>query len=228
MGAGGRVARRARGTDERRAELLKAARALFVRYGFPEVSVSRIVRAVGVAQGTFYYYFESKEEALDALIDDHVGEVSRRLQAIATDHARDGRAALEAMVRAELDEVGDDALELSRISGADARSKLLGRTVRALAPVYAGVIRRGQEQGRLAGGEAALLGETLALMTHALFDAGMLGFTEAEYGYRRQKLAELFGHLLGVTRPERLDFGPANATPSRRGSGPRRPRPRGP
>jgi len=37
--------------------------------GFDDVAVSDIVKRVGVAQGTFYYHFESKEAMLDALID---------------------------------------------------------------------------------------------------------------------------------------------------------------
>jgi len=53
------MARRPRGTEARRGELLEAAGRLFVREGFASVSVSRIVREVGVAQGTFYYYFAS-------------------------------------------------------------------------------------------------------------------------------------------------------------------------
>ena len=44
------------------------AEELFSRKGFDETAVSDIVDALGVAQGTFYYYFDSKEECLDALV----------------------------------------------------------------------------------------------------------------------------------------------------------------
>jgi AcrR family transcriptional regulator len=199
------VARRRRGTEERRAALLEAARRLFVREGFAAASVSRVVREVGVAQGTFYYYFASKEAAFDALLAEHVADVAARLAAVAGDAALDPRQALQAMVRTQLEHGAQRARELSAIPGADAHAKLLAGTVHTLAPVYAAAIARGQRAGRFHPGEAQLLGETLALMAHTLFDQELLGWTAAQYAHRRRMLAELFAHLLGVEGG--LDFG---------------------
>ncbi|MFK7928831.1 MAG: TetR/AcrR family transcriptional regulator [Myxococcota bacterium] len=53
-----------RGTEARRAQLLDVARARFIEDGYAGTSVSAIVRAAGVAQGTFYVYFESKQAVL--------------------------------------------------------------------------------------------------------------------------------------------------------------------
>jgi AcrR family transcriptional regulator len=221
------VARRRRGTEERRAELLEAARALFVRDGFAEVSVSRIVRAVGVSQGTFYYYFESKEAVLDALLTAHLGEVAARLAGLAADPGLDPRQAVVAMVRAELDHGAERMRELGAIRGADARTKLLAGTVRALAPVYAGVIERGLEDGLFQTENPDLLAETFALMTHTLFDRDLLGWSDQQYARRRHIMADLFGFLLGLPHGS-LDFGqPERVSPSSR-SGTRRRRGRGP
>jgi len=49
---------------ERKEELLCAASELFAVRGFNETTVSDIVKKVGVAQGTFYYYFKSKDDIL--------------------------------------------------------------------------------------------------------------------------------------------------------------------
>lgn len=46
---------------ERRQELLDIAVELFARNGYHQTKVSDIVRQAGVAQGTFYWYFKSKE-----------------------------------------------------------------------------------------------------------------------------------------------------------------------
>lgn len=51
----------------RREELIDAAEKLFLKKGFEETPVSEIVEKAQVAQGTFYYYFQSKAEALDAI-----------------------------------------------------------------------------------------------------------------------------------------------------------------
>ena len=53
--------------ETRRAELLTAARRLFEERGFDAVTVADIADAAGVAKGTFYLYFDSKEGLLDAL-----------------------------------------------------------------------------------------------------------------------------------------------------------------
>jgi len=52
---------------ERRAQFLAIARRRFVADGFAGTSVSRIVKDAGVAQGTFYLYFESKQAVLAEL-----------------------------------------------------------------------------------------------------------------------------------------------------------------
>ncbi len=52
---------------ERRAQLLGIARRRFVQDGFGGTSVSAIVRDAGVAQGTFYLYFENKQAVLAEL-----------------------------------------------------------------------------------------------------------------------------------------------------------------
>lgn len=51
----------------RRRELVETARRLFIERGFDQTSVSAIVREVGVAQGTFYLYFKSKQAVLPYL-----------------------------------------------------------------------------------------------------------------------------------------------------------------
>ncbi len=53
--------------ESRRAQLLQVARALFLEHGFAGTSVAAIVRTAGVAQGTFYIYFPSKQALLAEL-----------------------------------------------------------------------------------------------------------------------------------------------------------------
>ena len=51
--------------DVRKNEILDMAQKLFFEMGYEQTSVSNIIDAVGVAKGTFYYYFKSKEELLE-------------------------------------------------------------------------------------------------------------------------------------------------------------------
>ena len=54
--------------EARKDELIEAAERLFLEKGYDSTAVGDIVRAVGVAQGTFYYHFKSKEDILGAII----------------------------------------------------------------------------------------------------------------------------------------------------------------
>lgn len=55
--------------DVRKVEFLNAAQQLFFEYGYDQTSVSMILEKVGVAKGTFYHYFPSKADLLDALAE---------------------------------------------------------------------------------------------------------------------------------------------------------------
>ncbi len=69
--------------EVRRMELVGAAEELFREKGCEQTSVSDIVKKVGVAQGTFYYYFDSKDDVLDAVLDhylkDHLEKTIREI-----------------------------------------------------------------------------------------------------------------------------------------------------
>ena len=53
-----------------RERLLAAAEEVFADVGFHEASIVKITEAAGVAQGTFYLYFEGKKQIFDELVVD--------------------------------------------------------------------------------------------------------------------------------------------------------------
>lgn len=70
-------------TPPRKLQLLDAARTRFVQDGFKATPVSAIVKAAGVAQGTFYLYFSSKQDLLTELQREVVRTYERALRSIA-------------------------------------------------------------------------------------------------------------------------------------------------
>ncbi|MDF9837340.1 MULTISPECIES: TetR/AcrR family transcriptional regulator [unclassified Breznakia] len=54
--------------DERKNEILDTAEKLFITKGYEKTTINDILKAIGIAKGTFYHYFISKEEVLDAVI----------------------------------------------------------------------------------------------------------------------------------------------------------------
>jgi AcrR family transcriptional regulator len=60
-----------------RAALVKAARTLFEKNGYLDVNVGDISRRARVAHGTFYTYFNSKEEIFSVVVDGLLAEFRR-------------------------------------------------------------------------------------------------------------------------------------------------------
>lgn len=73
--------------DTRRLELLNTATALFTSVGYTKTTVTDIVKKAGVAKGTFFYYFPTKEAVLETLFQHSTAEL------IASFHAETRQAA---------------------------------------------------------------------------------------------------------------------------------------
>ncbi|MDI6873568.1 MAG: TetR family transcriptional regulator [Actinomycetota bacterium] len=67
-----------RGDDRRRKIIANAAR-LFAGKGYHGTTVDEIVQATGIAKGTFYLYFESKEDLLVEVIKNLIDETLQRI-----------------------------------------------------------------------------------------------------------------------------------------------------
>jgi AcrR family transcriptional regulator len=90
LGADGR-ALSSRGVETRR-RLIEAAEQIFAEVGYHEASIVKITEAAGVAQGTFYLYFQSKKDVFDELVRD----LNRRVRHAMKEASSQGRDRLEA------------------------------------------------------------------------------------------------------------------------------------
>ena len=54
--------------EKRKQDLIQIAYRLFVSRGYEHTSVDEIIAEAGIAKGTYYYYFESKEQMLEDVI----------------------------------------------------------------------------------------------------------------------------------------------------------------
>ena len=146
-------ARRRRTRDVRRRELLQAAVGVFSEKGIAAASVDDIVRAAGVAKGTFYLYFATKDDAINAVAAWMVETVAERIQALAadTDHTPVERLlAFGASVR----QVGDERYErdlvevIHRPENRVLHDRMGERALSRLAPTVAAIIASGIELGQ--------------------------------------------------------------------------------
>ncbi len=67
---------------QKRADILAAARIIFAEHGFVGARIADIATGAGIATGTVYLYFESKEAIVAALVDDLVARLTFELCAV--------------------------------------------------------------------------------------------------------------------------------------------------
>ena len=57
---------------ERRAQILRAARAIFIERGYLSARVEDIASRAGLSKGALYFYFASKREIFDELVEEEL------------------------------------------------------------------------------------------------------------------------------------------------------------
>jgi AcrR family transcriptional regulator len=140
--------------QERRNEILTAAQVLFFSNGYQDTSVQQIIDAVGIAKGTFYYYFDSKVDLLDALAASMAEQQLQVAQTILDEPGLDAAQQLE-RIFAELAGWKTDRrnffLDILPTWYSDenviVRYKLTGYVKHSMRGLMAQVIRLGVEQG---------------------------------------------------------------------------------
>jgi len=80
--ADGRTKRAEQVREQRRAQILAAALEVFAGQGYHGAAVSDLVKAAGVARGTFYLYFDSKEAVFLELLDGLLTTLRRSVRGV--------------------------------------------------------------------------------------------------------------------------------------------------
>lgn len=134
--------------EKRKQELIRIAYRLFVSKGYERTSVDEIIEEAGIAKGTYYYYFESKEQMLEDVIE-------MMLQAEMAQAAAVLRAPLSvpekivgiiASIRPAQEEqsIGD---ALHRPENILMHNKIRGRMIDLIVPLLSQAAQEGVEQG---------------------------------------------------------------------------------
>ncbi|BCJ75918.1 hypothetical protein CS0771_54620 [Catellatospora sp. IY07-71] len=160
----------------RRAELLAAARALFLQHGVDAVTVEQITEQAAVTRRTFYRYFLSRDHvalAIEADILDHWAARAEQARAGLTGSGAELLAGYLRRVEKLVDEVADeigftrvfDATTLG-VLDASPEAAAYASAIRRLHAPLVDILRRGFADGSLAAVAPAEL--TAATITNAL------------------------------------------------------------
>ena len=191
---------------QRREEILDAAHTLFTTKGFQPTTMEDILRIVGIAKGTLYYHFPSKEQILKALVLRIVCQVEQQAREIATSSApaTDKLAAIMAAMR--LADTETELVDQFHAPG-NAEFHLLSITamIEHLTPVLAEVITQGVAEGTFTTERPRDAIEVLLSASGILLDQDIMKPSPAELARRRESLIWACETLLGA-EPGSLGF----------------------
>lgn len=138
--------------ETRKAELIDAAEELFRTRGYHQTSVSDIVKNIGVAQGTFYYYFETKEDVLEAIISRIVILIFNELEEVVGSQAVSAEEKIRQMVQLFFSKVKDEEALLAVLfdeKQLHLMAKIENHAKKLAEPSFLKVIKQGQKEGTM-------------------------------------------------------------------------------
>ncbi|WRS28869.1 TetR/AcrR family transcriptional regulator [Oscillospiraceae bacterium MB08-C2-2] len=184
--------------DERKEEFITVAEKMFLEYGISDTSVSRIVKEMGVAQGLFYYYFKSKDEVIEAVIDKNITGFEQQLKELAAQETVDFSRQFEEFIGIyyiAYEELrrkfqGKNSKHILELFNHRFRKKVGSVTSEILLQI----IQRGIHQGKVRLKHPK---RTIQIVV------GGVGDLVLDYGFHdRMVLEEILRHTLGIVEPQ--------------------------
>lgn len=129
---------------------MDAAEQLFVEKGYEHTSASDIIRKVGVAQGTFYYYFKSKDEILNAVIDRYIERYAELVKSIADDERMNAVQKIQRIIDASFS-MSDRKYKFSRYLNLEGKvakhERFQGYIDSTISPLAMRIVKQGISEG---------------------------------------------------------------------------------
>ena len=147
--------------ERRKQDLLNIAYRMFIEKGYENTSVDDIIIEAGIAKGTYYYYFESKEATLEAVIEMMIEKAEIVAKAASVVYA----------FQPNKDEVViTDVLE--RKENIVMHDKIGKKIVEVAVPILSDIVREGIAQGIFACTNVEERVKMLLIMSQNMFDYG--------------------------------------------------------
>lgn len=173
--------------EERRNEILDVAERLFCAKGFDNASTNDILEEIGIARGTLYYHFKSKEDILDAMIERLTNQMVEKAAVIALDESI---PVLERLTRTMLslnidNELGDMVMEqVRRPQNALMHQKLENMLLGRVNKLITKIAEDGIKQGIMHTDYPAEAVEMIMTYSYIAFDS-MVHYSEEEEQRKR-------------------------------------------
>lgn len=187
--------------EERRQEIVQAARHLFQIKDYEQATMQDVVDSVGIAKGTVYHYFKSKKELLEAVVEDIVNECHYAMQKVveeATGTALEKFRLL--MEKGNLAQEEPEILGQLHSPGNEAmHARLLAVAIAKQAPLYAKIIQEGCEAGAFQTDHPLECAEFFLAGGQFLLDVGIYPWSDDDLARRIRVIPQQIERLLGAS-----------------------------
>ena len=174
--------------EERKNEILDVAEQLFAEKGFDNASTNDIINKIGIARGTLYHHFASKEEILDAMVDRMTRRSISRAGNIIADRSvplleRLSAAVISLNINSG---AGTEVLEqMHRPQNALLHQKMQERILSGVVPLIAKLIEEGNAEGTFDSAYPDEAAEMIMTYANTAFDT--LAATTSEQMERKSR-----------------------------------------
>ena len=159
--------------ERRKQDLLNIAYRMFIEKGYENTSVDDIIIEAGIAKGTYYYYFESKEATLEAVIEMMIEKAENVAKAALMNPVPIPQklASVVYAFQPNKDEIViTDVLE--RKENIVMHDKIGKKIVEVAVPILSDIVREGIAQGIFACTNVEERVKMLLIMSQNMFDYG--------------------------------------------------------
>ncbi len=187
--------------DVRLNEILDAAELLFIQKGYEKATVNDILEKVDIGKGTFYHYFKSKEEVMNAVIARMKDHVVNTAQSIADDQTMNAHEKLRSIILSlNISESPDGPMieELHQSSNAQMHQKSIVETIKDTAPILAEVVKQGVREGVYNTPYPLETMEFILAANQTIFDEGIFRWKPEEVALRAVAFTHNIELLLGA------------------------------
>lgn len=196
--------------EERKNEILDAADTLFGQKGFDGTSTNDILEKVGIARGTLYHHFKSKEDIMDALIDRYTVRLLDRAQAIALDKSipvieRIIRVVMSLNISGDGESSKEIMEHIHKPQNALMHQKIHKVIINGVPPILTDIIREGIEQGLFSTAFPYECMEMVVIYANTVFDEDLVTMTDEERGQRVLAFVCNVERLLGAESGSLMD-----------------------
>lgn len=180
---------------------MNIAQDLFKEIGYNETSVSKIIEKANIAKGTFYHYFKSKDELLEAIVDETLNELIENAKTIVSNQELSSIEKLEQLFSSNTKEASNAnniKNTLHEPENRELHERINVQLILRLSPIVTQIVEQGILEGVFKLEYPLETVQILLVATQFLFEAQLFPWNQKELQDRQIALQIVIEKAFGA------------------------------